>query len=257
MDDAFRAMLTRTAKAPPAEQAVMLAFTCGYAAHLCLDAQLIPGPLLDGRHQRRHDVGRGRAGHAPPQCARGVHRRHPAAAQELRLRLDPPGTTARHVAGAARRHGVTAVPTLRRSTASRSRRTKVSAALRDMALVYGRMTDPALRPVTTDQGRRACGRSPRPHADADLPPGRSCLSHVPARRAAALEPPVGAGRDRTTTFAEIRETAAAETTRFLEAAQQAVFGDGDVEAGAGRGRRPQHGHGLALRGSQTAGGLRP
>ena len=67
-------------------------------------------PLLDGRHQRRHGVGRGRAGHAPPRCARGFHRRHSAAAQELGLRLDPPGTSARHVAGAARRHGVTAVP---------------------------------------------------------------------------------------------------------------------------------------------------
>jgi hypothetical protein len=42
MRDVFRSLLTRAAGLPAGQQSVALAFTCGYATHLCLDAEAHP-----------------------------------------------------------------------------------------------------------------------------------------------------------------------------------------------------------------------
>jgi hypothetical protein len=230
MDDVFRAMLTRAAQAPPAERAVMLAFTCGYAAHLCLDAHAHPwvlywtGDISGGTTSIEGALAMRR--HSVLEASIDVtlqRRRSSGCGWIRRARLLDMSPAQRAVTGSLLSHtlrevyGVTFTPD------------EGSAALRDMALVYGPMTDPhsalsrlirVVAPVADHRGIMQTQIFPEAaHASA------TCL--LDERR--PWSHPSAPGATCTTTFAEICETAAAETTRFLEAAQQAVFGEGDAE----------------------------
>jgi hypothetical protein len=230
MDAAFHAMLTRAAQAPPAERAVMLAFTCGYAAHLCLDAHAHPwvlywtGDISDGTATAEGALAMRRHGVLEASIDVALQQRRSRDRDWIRrARLLHMSPAQRAVTGSLLTHMLQEVYGVAFTPA------EGAAALRDMAFVYGSMTDrrsalsrllTIAAPVADRRGLIRTQIFPEaPHAAA------TCLLEEPR----PWSHPSAPDDMRTTTFADIHETAAAETMRFLEAAQQAVFGDGDVD----------------------------
>lgn len=228
----FHALLTAAAAAPPAEAGVVTAFACGYAAHLCLDASAHPwiqywtgdvsgiAAPVEPAARRRHGVLEG-------SLDVTLARRHSpdtgwVRAQRL-LDMTPaqlPVVTVLWEQVMRDVHGET-------FTAAEGRR-----AFRDMAFAYGAMSDPRCA------FSRALARvAATPFADADGTIRTQIYPREPHPVAARLLAgqrrwyyPAVPGEPRTETFAEIMESAAAQTLSCLEAIQTALCDGGDVDA---------------------------
>jgi hypothetical protein len=230
--EVFHSMLTAATSATAAEASVITAYTCGYAAHLCLDASAHPwiqywtGDItgnaapVEPAARRRHGVLEG-------SLDVTLARRHSRdtgwiRAQRL-LVMTPVQLTV--VTGLWERvmrdvHGVT-------FSAAAGRR-----GFRDMVFAYGAMSDPR------SAFSRALARvAATPFADADGTIRTQIYPREPHPVAAGLLAgrrtwyyPAVPGEQRTETFAEIAEAAAAQTLGCLEAIQTALFDGGDVDA---------------------------
>ena len=227
-NELFRALLAAAAEAPAAERPIIAAFTCGCAAHLCLDAgahtwiQYWTGDVTKpvgapgaAATRRRHGVFEG-------SIDVSLARRRSRDSGWIRRRrlLEMTPTQTEVVAGvwsAVMRavHDVTFTPAEGR------------AAFRDMAFVYGSMSDPrspfsrllaVAAPLIDHDGvirTQIYPRAPHPVATALLAGRRPWRSPwMPDVR-------------RDDTFTEIAATAAAETLRCLEAVEDTLFGAGD------------------------------
>ena len=229
----FRALLAAAAAARAGERSAILAFSCGFAAHICMDAGAHPwiqywtGDLTAAAESPKGAASRRRHGvlEASIDVALADRRSRDTGWIRRRRLLDMTPAQTGAVAGLwehvmSEVHGVS-------FTASEGR-----AAFRDMAFVYGSMSDPraplsrllvAAAPFADADGLiRAQIYPRRPHAAAAaLLAGRRPWYYpcVPAER-------------RGETFAEITEAAAGETLRCLEAVQDAAFGGGDLDAAA-------------------------
>jgi hypothetical protein len=230
-DELFRALLAAAGAAPAEDGAVIAAFACGHAAHICLDAGAHPliqywtGDVSAGGDspaaaaaRRRHGVFEGSIDVA---LARR-RSRDPAWIRRQRLLAMTPAHV-EVVAGAwelvmREVHGVA-------FTAAEGR-----AAFRDMAFVYGSMSDPgsplsrllaAAAPLLDGGGTIRTQIYPRaPHAAAAalLAGSRPWYSPwVPEVR-------------RSESFADILEAATAETLRCLAGIEDALFRDADPDA---------------------------
>jgi hypothetical protein len=232
MNEAFRFMLTVAREAPPDERRVLAAWTCGYAAHLCLDGNAHPwilywtGDITGSAAPGTADAARRRHGALEGSIDVTLARRHPGGRDSGWIRrqrlLDLPEPARGVVAELWERllrevHGV-------QYAAAEGR-----AAFRDMAFVYGSMSDrrswfarllTALLPFIDGDGTIRTQIYPaEPH-----PAAASLLDH-PRPWCYPCEP----GVPRTASFDDIIETATAETARCLEAIEGALFDDGDLE----------------------------
>ena len=232
MGEVFRTMLAAAAEAPPAERRVLTAWTCGYAAHLCADATAHPWILYwTGDVTGRDAAARRRHGTLEASIDVTLRRRRsddPAWIRRQRL-LDLPDRPRDIVAELWERimrdvYGVA-------FTAAEGR-----AALRDMARVYGSMTD---RRSPLSRTLRAMA----PAIDRDglmrtqLYPGR------PHRAAAALfstrRPwcyPSIPDEPRTETLSELLRSAVGQAVVCLEAIGAALSGSLTGGAGQAAGR---------------------
>jgi len=140
--EVFRALLSAAAEASPRERPVICAFTCGYAAHVCLDADAHPwiqywtGDITAGVDTPSGASARRRHGVLEASIDLTLSGRHSADPGWIRSRrlLDMPRYQRAVVASVWSRlmaevHGVA-------YSAAEGR-----AAFRDMAFVYGSMTD--------------------------------------------------------------------------------------------------------------------
>ena len=229
MAAAFRSMLARAAASPAGERGAAFAFVAGYAAHLCLDAEAHPwvlywtGDITDGVD---------RWPKPRPSADMGSSRRPSTSSSRANGPTTPPGcadsgSCAALGAGddgrdAAERHAA------RRVRRSVHHRGGTRGLPRDGVGLHDdeRFARPA---DTASRDGRPRGRQGRRGAHSDYP-------ETPAPAAAALY----AGRrpwyypslpdePRTTTFAEILETATAETAGFLEAIAAVADGDAGVD----------------------------
>jgi len=231
MSGVFGAMLGRAVAAPEEERAVITAFTCGYAAHLCLDAGAHPWILYwTGDVSAGVDSGEGAA----------ARRRHGVleASIDLTLSCRPAPDS-----GWIRRQRLLAMSPRQRRVLAKLWSQVMSevfgvaftaaegrAAFRDMAFVYGSMTDrrsplsrllTALAPVIDGNGLLRTQIFP----DAPHPTAAALLAgRRPWRSPAVPE------EERTETFADILEAATGQAHACLEAVQDVVFGGGELEA---------------------------
>jgi hypothetical protein len=230
MDAAFRSMLGRAAASPAGERGAAFAFVAGYAAHLCLDAEAHPwvlywtGDITDG---------------ADPAAKPEAYRRHGIleASVDVILTRERSDDTAW-----LRRQRLLRLPPAQATTAATLLSGMMSdvygvaftpaegrSAFRAMEWVYTTMSDP--RALAT----RLLGMV-APAVDKTGVVRTQIYPETPAPAAARLY----AGRrdwynpslpdePRTTTFAEILETATAETTRCLEAIAAVADRDAAVD----------------------------
>ena len=229
--EVFRALLSAAAEASPRERPVICAFTCGYAAHVCLDADAHPwiqywtGDITAGVDTPSGASARRRHGVLEASIDLTLSGRHSADPGWIRSRrlLDMPRYQRAVVASVWSRlmaevHGVA-------YSAAEGR-----AAFRDMAFVYGSMTDrhsalslvlAALAPWYDDDGlvrTQIYPAAPHPTAAALLA-GRRPWYY-----------PTAPGERRTETFMEIFERAIVETVLCLEAIENAALRGGDADA---------------------------
>jgi hypothetical protein len=225
------ALLAYAAGAPARERAVTAAFACGYAAHLCLDASAHPwiqywtgdvertgDPAATAAARRRHGV-------FEASIDVWLSRRHSADqgwVRRQRLLVMAPEQVA--AVTAAWEHAEREVygATI---TAAEGR-----AAFRDMAFIYGNMSDRrtafsrtvlALGPLIDPDGTNRAIIYPRdPHPTAAALLGRRRTWYNP------WEPE----SPRDDTFDEIMEAASAQALAILQATERAFFGDGDAAA---------------------------
>ena len=232
MSEAFAAMLQLAGAAPAPDRPALYAFVCGYAAHLCLDAGAHPwilywtGDVSQGtdsaagaRAMRRHGIFEASldvmlaARHRPPGFSWPRSRRL--------LSMQPPRRWS--VAAMWSRvmrdvHGLSFTPH------------EASAAFRNMAFVYGSMTDK--RSPLSLLLRAGGGRlDPRGLARTQIypeAPHPAVITLVGERREwrAPSRPDV----PRTQTFAEICDQAVDETAACLQAIEGTAFGGDDLEA---------------------------
>jgi hypothetical protein len=232
MSETFATMLGLAGEAPAPDRSALYAFVCGYAAHLCLDAGAHPwilywtgdvsrgiGSATEARAMRRHGILEASidvmlaARHRPP-CFRWPRSRR-------LLSLEP--SSRRSVAAMWSRvmldvHGVSFTPR------------EASAALRDMAWVYGSMTDrrsPLSLLLRAGGGRldpRGLVRT-QIYPDAPHPAAVTLVAEGGEWRA-----PSRPDEPRTETFAEICDQAVDETATCLRAIEGAAFGGDDLEA---------------------------
>jgi hypothetical protein len=229
MSEAFRFMLAAAAEAPPPERRVLTAWACGYAAHLCMDAGAHPwilywtGDITAGVDAGAGAAARRRHGVLEASIDLTLARRHPGGADAAWIRrqrlLHIPEPQRGIIAELWERlmcevHGV-------RFTAAEGR-----AAFRDMAFVYGSMSDrgsalsrmlTALLPVIDGNGLIRTQIYPaEPH-----PAAASLLA-----TARAWYYPSVPGEQHTASFHDIVETAVVETTACLQAIGAALAGGG-------------------------------
>ena len=230
MAAAFRSMLARAAALPAEERGAAFAFVAGYAAHLCLDAEAHPwvlywtGDITDGA-----DPAAKSRSLPPARDPRGVHRRHPHPRAVRRHRLAAPAAAPAPAAGAgddggdaAERHAERRV---RRDVHPRGGALGLP---RDGVGLHD--DDRSARPAdAASRDGRPRGRQGRRRAHPDLPGGPGARRRPPLRRAEPLVPPLAAGEPCTATFAEILETATAETARCLRAIAAVADRDAAVD----------------------------
>lgn len=218
MAAAFRSMLTRAAASPAEERGAAFAFVAGYAAHLCLDAGAHPwvlywtGDITDGADPPTRTEAFRRHGILEASIDVILTRERSDDTAWLRrqrlLRLPPAQamTAARLLSGMLSDvHGVTFTPGEGRS------------AFRAMEWVYTTMSDPRSLPT------RLLGMV-APAVDKGGVVRTQIYPETPAPAAAGLYAerspwyyPSLPEEPRTATFAEILETATAETARCLRA----------------------------------------
>jgi hypothetical protein len=230
MAAAFRSMLTRAAASPAGERGAAFAFVAGYAAHLCLDAEAHPwvlywtGDITDG---------------ADPTTTTEAFRRHGIleASIDVILSRERSDDTAW-----LRRQKLLRLPSAQATTASTLLSgmlhevynvsfspTEGRSAFRAMEWVYTTMSDPRALPT------RLLGMV-APAVDKAGVVRTQIYPEAPAPAAARLYAkrrdwcyPSLPDEPRSTTFAEILETAAAETARCLKAIAAVSDGDAAVD----------------------------
>jgi hypothetical protein len=229
MAASFHSMLAGAAASPAADRDAAFAFVAGYAAHLCLDAEAHPwvlywtGDITDG---------------ADPAAKPEAYRRHGI----LEASIDVILTRERSDDTAwLRRQRLLRLPPAQATTASTLLSTMLSdvhgvtftpadgrAAFRAMEWVYSTMSDPRALPT------RLLGMV-APAVDKTGVVRTQIYPERPAPAAARLYAEAGdwynpslPDEPRTATFAEILETATAETTRCLEAIAAVATGDAAV-----------------------------
>ena len=232
MSKAFAVMLRLAGTAPAPDRPALYAFVCGYAAHLCLDAGAHPWVLdwtgdvsrgvhsaAEARAMRRHGILE-----ASIDLMLAARRRPPHFRWPLSRRLLSLGPSRRRSAAAMWSrvmrdvHGVSFTPR------------EANAALRDMALVYGSMTD--RRSPLSLLLRAGGGRlDPRGLVRTQIypeAPHPSVVTLVGERR--EWRAPSRPDEPRTETFAEICDRAVDETVACLRAIEGAACDSDGVEA---------------------------
>lgn len=230
MAAAFRSMLTRAAASPPGERGAAFAFVAGYAAHLCLDAEAHPwvlywtGDITDG---------------ADPAAKAEAFRRHGVLESSIDVLL----TRERSDDTAwLRRQRLLRLPSAQATTAARLLSGMLSdvydvsfsptegrSAFRAMEWVYTTMSDPRALPT------RLLGMV-APAVDKAGVVRTQIYPETPAPAAARLYAerrdwyyPSLPGEPRSATFAEILETATAQTACCLGAIAAMADGDAAVD----------------------------
>jgi hypothetical protein len=230
MAAAFRSMLARAAASPTGERDAAFAYVAGYAAHLCLDAEAHPwvlywtGDITDGADPAEKAEAFRRHGILEASIDVILTRERSDDTAWLRrqrlLRLPPAQATtaARLLSGMLSDvYDVSFTPTEGRS------------AFRAMEWVYTTMSDPRALPT------RLLGMV-APAVDKAGVVRTQIYPKTPAPAAARLYAegrpwynPSLPAEARTTTFADILETATAETARCLEAIAATADGDAAVD----------------------------